>query len=348
MKIRFLALAALLVVIVPASIVAAKFGILAGLVIAMAMANGIMQPTGSVLGNNSLGTLSAGVILTKALSLVFTKRPILKRISRDLSDARAKKGDTIKSRIFAVPPVSDFGSGAADRSDVDVPVTISGFKQIKVSFTAAELTSTDRDLIQESAEPIAVGIANHIVDSVAALWTPTNFPGNSTIVPVADTGYTTLTTLRGALTGRGAPDDRFCVVNTPVYTNLLDDPLCNRVQKVTETDGDPISTGQLGDVAGFKSIMEYPALPTANNLIGFAGAMDSTVFAMRVPRDPREVLPNVPVGGSIGIVTEPITGMSIMAVEWVDIGTLSANVMLVWLEGYAVGNPATGQLLVSA
>ncbi len=120
------------------------------------------------------------------------------------------------------------------------------------------------------------------------------------------------------------------------------------MQKVSETTDDPISTGELQDLAGFKRVMEYPALPGANNLIGFAGAKDSSVFATRVPRDPREVLPNAPVGGSIGVITEPRTGFSIMAVEWVDISTLSANVMMVWLEGFAVGNASNGQRLVSA
>ena len=37
-----------------------------------------------------------------------------------------------------------------------------------------------------------------------------------------------------------------------------------------------------------------------------------------------------------------------MAVEWVDISTLSANVMMVWLEGFAVGNASNGQRPVSA
>ena len=72
------------------------------------------------------------------------------------------------------------------------------------------------------------------------------------------------------------------------------------MQKVTETTDDPISTGELQDLAAFKRVMEYPTLPGANNLIGFAGAKDGSVFATRVPRDPRQVLPNAPVSDSIG------------------------------------------------
>lgn len=295
---------------------------------------------------NALGTLSSGTILTRALELVFTKRPILSKISLDLSAKEANKGDTVKSRIFTVPTVGNFPSAATDVTTTDVPVTIDQAKQVRHTFTSAELSSTKRNLVDEAAKPIAVAIANHMVDTLAALWTPTNF-ANETVEAVADADYVTLTKLRGALTGRGASDDgRIATVNGTAYGNMLVDPLCNRAAK--STGADPIANGELSQLAGFETIFEYPSMPTANNLIGFAGTRDSLVLATRLPADPREVLPGAPVGGAIGVITEPTTGLSIMAVEWIDLATLSANVMLVWLYGVAKGNANNGQRLVSA
>lgn len=303
---------------------------------------------GQMLGANVLGTLSSGTILTRALQLVFTKRPMLNRISLDLTPDNVKLNDVVRSRIFSVPAVADFGADAAERADVDVPVTVNRWKQVKHKFTATEINSTDRQLVDESAEPIAVAIANHLVDAVAALWLPENYAGE-TIETVANCDYETLTALRGALTLRGAPDDRFAVVNGPVYTNLLNDPLCNRAQK--QAGSDPIADGELGGIAGFQSISEYPGCPSTSNLIGFAGSKDCAVIASRVPKDPREVLPNAPINGNLEVITLPEgpgAGFSVLAVEYIDLSDLSATVYLTWIYGVAKGNANNGQRLISA
>lgn len=294
---------------------------------------------------NTLGTLASGVILTRALELVFTKRPILNSISLDLSLEEAKLNQTVRSRIFSVPAVANFPAAAQDKTDTDVSVTINQAKQIRHTFTNAELSSTDRNLVEESAEPIAVAIANHMVDALAALWTSGNFT-NATTEAVVDTDYETLTVLRQALTGRGAPDSRFAAVSAAVYKELLNDPLCNRAAKQSGTD--PIADGRLQNIAGFSEIFEYPDIPTAGNLTGFAGSKDSLVLATRLPADPSKVLPNATVPGSIGVITEPKTGLSVMVAEWIDMAALSADIMVVWQYGVAKGNANNGQRLVSA
>jgi hypothetical protein len=108
-----------------------------------------------------------------------------------------------------------------------------------------------------------------------------------------------------------------------------------------------VRTGILPDVAGFK-LAEYPALPKVGNLVAFAGSPDSTVYAHRVPSDPRSIIPGLAVPGNIGIVTEPKSGMSVMVVEYVDLSTLNVTTKLLWMHGVAVGNPNNGQLIVTA
>jgi hypothetical protein len=292
---------------------------------------------------NTLGTLSSSLILQEALSLVFTQRPELRMISKDLQPTNAKLNQTVISRTFAVPSVGDFPNGVQNKVDTDVPVTLNRFKQVGYEFTATELNSTDRNLIRESAQPLAIAMGNAIIDSVAALYTSGNYTNATTD---ASPGYDTLVTLRKALVSRGCQGPRWGLVNPDVYAALLNDPLCNRQYK--DQGADPIADGLLPNIAGFTSLFEYPALPTTGNLTGFFGTAESVVLATRVPTDPREVLPMAPATANAEVITDPRSGFSVLAVEKVDYDNLSAKVYMAWIYGVAVGNATCGQRLISA
>lgn len=303
---------------------------------------------------NALGTLSTGLLLQTALELTFTKRPLLNRISLGLTDQQVLLNQTVTTRIYTVPTVQNFGSSSTDVATTDVQVAVTAFKQVKHTFTAAEISSTNRNLVAEAAEPIAVAIGNYLVDQVAALWTPTNFGAGAqtTVQAAADANYSTAVAMRKVLNNRGAPENRFMAVNGDVYEAMLNDPLCNRAGKVTETVDDPLTTGMLPGVAGFTGIFEYPSMPTANNLTGFAGSKDSVVLASAIPKNPKELLPDANVPGAIVPVTIPAgnpgAGFTVLAVEWIDMPTLSANVMMVFGLGVTKGNANNGQLLATA
>lgn len=311
---------------------------------------------------NSLGTLSSALIVQEALNLVFTKRPILNNISLGLRDLdgsvdSAKKGQAVITRLRTVPSAGNFGDAASARADTDVSVTLSNFKQILYSFTAAEISSTDRNLIRESADPIAVALGNYFVDSIAALWTIAKFPtrtgadavaNGATVtktIKAAGWDYTHLVNVRGTLNRAGVPDaGRFYVGNSNVYESMLTDLRIVAALNNPDNKG-AIATGKLPNVSGM-GLDEFPALPTTGNLVGFAGTPDSTAFAVRPPRDPAELLPGAQFPGNSGYITEPRSGLTVRVDEW--IGTdLTANIRLSWLDGADVGNPNNGQLIVS-
>src|SRR5580765_8000488 len=106
--------------------------------------------------NQTLGTIGSSLIIQRALDLVFTKRPVLNSITLDLSSDAALYNQAIKSRTFSVPTVNDFGTGATDRNDTDVSVTLNRFKEVHHAFTPQQYSGTNRNLVEESAEPIAV------------------------------------------------------------------------------------------------------------------------------------------------------------------------------------------------
>lgn len=300
---------------------------------------------------NTLGTLVGTLILTRALELVFTKRPILKNISLGLTDLDGKAealvlGQTAITRVKSIPAVTDFDSNAEGFVTTDVPVVLSEEKKLHLTFTREELNSTNRDLIEEAAEPIAVGIANHFVDEIAELWTPANFP-NETVVGSGWTYSNTLLALRAALNGRGVSEmRRFLVHSTGVGTALLGDSMVVAALN-NPANGNAIERGELPRVAGF-GLEEYPAIPSDDNLVGFAGTPDSTILAVRPHKNPEDAIGGLRFPGNFGYITEPKSGLTLAVSQWIDANSLDVNTRLSWLQGKAKGDGARGQRLVTA
>jgi hypothetical protein len=313
---------------------------------------------------NVLGTLATATIVMEALDLVFTKRPFLNNISLGFTDKNgspiAAYGQQVLTRKRGIPAVNDFGTGAGARADLDVPVTLDKFKEIQYDFTPAEYSGTNRDLVRESAEPMAVALGNHMVDAIAGLYTVGNFPvrtgadavannsQNNVTVLGAGWDYSHLLTVRAALNKSGVPDyRRFYLGDSDVYASMLSD--LRIVAALNNPDNQSaIAKGELPRVAGM-GIEEYPTLGAAagGNLVGVAGTPDSTIYAARVPKDPREVIPGLPVPGNMGIVQHPKTGLAVMVLEYITMATLTVTTKLVWMYGIAKGNINNVQLVKS-
>jgi len=334
-----------------------------GILCLLAVETALALPTVR-LSVNAFGTLATATIVQEALALVFTKRPILNRISMGFTDRNgspiAQFNQAVITRTLGIPSVGNAGDAASARADVDVSVTLDQFKQIRYDFTPQEYSGTNRDLVRESAEPMAVALANHMVDAIASLWTFANFPvrtgaaavatgsTNTKTTKAAGWDYTHLVDVRSTLNKAGVPDyKRFYVGNSDVYGSLLTD--LRVVAALNNPDNQAaIKRGELPDIIAGLGSMEYPQLPTTGNLVGFAGSPDSTVYAHRVPRHPNEVIPGLPIPGNVGIVSEPRTGLSVMVVEYVDLSTMNVTTKLLWMYGKAVGNANNGQLIVTA
>lgn len=306
---------------------------------------------------NSLGTLSTGTILSRALELAFAKRPLLNQITTNFSTevaggasgVDAQLNDVVKARVFTKSTVTDFTAAATDVTATDVSVTLSNFKKVHHKFTATEINAAQtgvRRLIDEVALPMAVGLGDHLVDAVAALITAGNYTNATTD---ASPGFDTLVAIRQALNAaaRGTPDDgtRFGIVNSATYAALLVDPLCNRQYK--NVGADPTRSGELDQLAGFATIDEFANLPTTGNLTGFFGHKSSLVFASRIPKDPRVILPNVTFPGTMEVIRIE-NGFSVLGVEFINPADLSAEVYLAFIYGVARGVANYGQRLISA
>jgi len=294
--------------------------------------------------SNSLGTLGTALILQEALTLVFKRFPMLSMVTRNLSAESVDFNQNVITRLKTVPTVTNFSADTtSDFTTTDVSVPLDKFKKIKVQFTATEMNSTNRNLIQEAAEPIAVAIGKNITDAVAALYTSGNYSNATTD---ATPTYETVNDLRAALAGRGIYGDRFLLANVATYTALLNDPLCNRQYK--NGGADPTQTGELDTLLGFKYVREYADLPTTGNLTAFAGTPDSVCLASRAPRDPRMLAADAQFPGNWGVVTDPMTGLSVAYSESINPETWTVTSQVGFMYGVAVGNASAGQRLISA
>ena len=73
------------------------------------------------------------------------------------------KGITLQ--LFIGPLVPIPAPKIAMDALTDVSVTLNNFKQVRYDFTPQQYSGTNRDLIAEAAEPMAVAIANYMVDA---------------------------------------------------------------------------------------------------------------------------------------------------------------------------------------
>jgi hypothetical protein len=297
--------------------------------------------------SNTLGTLINAMVSQRTLELVTSKRPMLKGVVTDFSDEVRSKGDTVKTRTVGLPTMQDFGGTVSETADADVTVTLDLMKEVKFTYAATEIAGTARDLVTEHAQALAVGLGNGIVDAMAALLTESNFSttNKQTIKAAASCDFTTVTAINKAMNTLGVPDTyRFGWVNSDVAEAFVNDELI-----MANFDRSPIASAYAHwtNVKGFADIWEYPALPANSvNLIGFFAHRSALIVAARIPANPTTVGGGTYIG-RITTVTDPISGLSVVADEYTD-SAWNVSSRLVALFGVDVGNATCGHTLVSA
>jgi hypothetical protein len=291
---------------------------------------------------NALGTLAGNIIAQRTLDLIVSRRPMLLNITADFSDQQAVKGQTVYTRTVGIPAVADFGSAAADTATTDYTVTLDQHKQAYYAFGAAEYLATNRNLVEEVAPALAASIGNALVDAVAALIT-TAFTSAIT-GPAASKDFSALTSAAKTLNTNGAPDfSRSLWVNADFAEALSNDEL---IMEYLDTNN-RIAYGHWQNIKGFDHVWEYPALPTSNNLIGFAFQRSALLLAARVADNP-ERLAGAGYPGTLQVVTDPISGLSVLTDRWIEQGTRKVNTRIDVLYGCARGVVGCGVRFISA
>ena len=330
LKLRFLAIAALAAVAIPAitagSAVATQHNsAAAGAVAAVLIACGITSGLGAsqCLGANTLGTTNGKLIAMRTMKTLLAKFPLLRQITTDFSNEGALFNQPIVSHIVTAGTASDYdttnGYVASDRTQVDVPLTIDQHKHHTYSVNDQERTSTNIKLIERFAATGAHALAKAMYSSLFGLLLEADY--NQSIVAVASFDRDAVIDIGTALNGRDVSDvGRFMVLNSSYHGALF-------------KDGVIVSNDQ------------NPALPAnAQNRVGFAGNAEGLVIATRLPKEPEAA--NVP--GNIYTVTEPESGLSIQVREWYDIKLGKEFRTMTLMYGVAKGVTNNMQLIASA
>lgn len=291
---------------------------------------------------NVLGTLAGNIIVQRTLDLIVSRRPMLLNVTTDLSDQQATKGQTIYTRTVGIPAVANFGSVASDTAMTDYSVTLDQHKQAHFAFGAAEYLATNRNLVEEVAPALAASIGNALVDAVAALI-DASFTSVTT-GPASAKDFSALTTAAKALNAAGAPDfGRSMWVNADFAEALSNDEVI-----MEYLDGNNRTAyGHWRAIKGFDDVWEYPALPTAGNLIGFAFQRSALILATRVADNP-ERLAGAGYPGTLQVITDPISGLSVLSDRWIEQNTRTINTRIDVLYGCARGVLACGHRFISA
>jgi hypothetical protein len=266
----------------------------------------------------------------------------------DFSDEVRSVGDTVKTRTVGLPTMQNFGGTVSETADVDVTVTLDLLKEVKFTYAVTEYAATQRDLVKEHAESLAVGLGIGIVDAMAALITEAHFGNTSatqTIKASASIDFSTITAIAKTMNAAGVPPvGRFGWVDENVA-----EALCNDELMAAYFDKASLSNAysHWTNVKGFANIWEYPALPANScNLTGFFAHRNALIVAGRIPANPTTVGAGTYIG-RISTVTDPISGLSVLSDEYTD-SSWNVSSRLVALFGVDVGNAAVGHTLVSA
>lgn len=291
---------------------------------------------------NVLGTVAGNLISQRILALMVSRRPMLRGVCTDFSAERARLGQTVYTRTVGLPAVNNFGTGAVDTAMTDYTVQMANHKEVHFAFTTAEYLSTHRNLVEETSEALATALGNHMVDAVAALIT-TAF--TSVTTGAANTkDFSDVTKAAKALNVAGAPEfNRSMWINSDFAEAIENDDV---VMEYVSSDM-AAAYGHWKNVKGFANIWEYPALPTTSNLIGFAFQQNALLLATRVADNP-EALIDAGYPGSLQVITDPITGFSVLTDRWVAQATRNVNTRMDVLYGCARGVVAAGHRFASA
>lgn len=293
-----------------------------------------------------MATLSTAEILTDVIDAFKKRFPLLTAVSTDFSPDTIRVGQTVTSRILSLPTVRDYdgtdgykaSAANANGLSTDVSVAVDRHKHVPIKVDYLDQVSTKRDLYNEAVGNLAYTLGKEAVDYMLSLVVAANF-SESTTEAAANTDNDTLNTIRAAMNAAGAnPDNRYGVLNSAAFSALSVDPDISSGdyfgQRVTSN-----AFGTLQNVQGFREIWEYPDLPAnSENLSGFFFDPRAVVMASRLPSDAFDLADRLGVNiANREVITDPDTGLSMMAITWQDAGTFDVYHTLTWAYGAVAG-----------
>jgi hypothetical protein len=293
--------------------------------------------------SNTLGTVSASLISNRVLDYLKEMFPPVLRMFINFTPQQVLYNQSILTRIpGASAAYNPFTSGysAAGVTDTDVSVTVNKAYATSIAFTAAEMSATSRDLVNEHASAAANSLGQQLLDDMCALFVASAFT-NSTEESAANYDDDTLRAIRKELNGRKVPTmGRVGIVNSDAFEALSGDSLVTTQLANPRAQEDYSLSPMVLRARGFE-IIEYPQLPAnSEDLNGVFFGPGALIGAVGVPADANAagMFPGVPNVAAVAVRTDADTGLSILErMHKTSDGGIQLD--YAWIYGFAKGNP---------
>jgi hypothetical protein len=294
-------------------------------------------------------TLTATEILQDTLEAFKIQFPMLTGndgFSTDLSPKLAVKDQQIIAHVTQVPSTATydgttgFKNGAQNAKDllVDIPVTMDQLTHVPVKIAYLDAISTYVNKYQQAINAVGYALGKAVVDHALTKVVAANFT-HSVTETIANTSRDTLSKATKQLNAQGAlPQGRFGIVNSDFFNALdADSRIASDLYHGERRNGD--AYGYIQNVAGFKSIWEYPSLPTTAYMTAFFADKRGVVVASRVPDMSQAVASQfgVPQIASFETVTDADSGLSLLGIKWQEPATFDIYMTVAILYGAVAG-----------
>jgi len=299
-------------------------------------------------------TLSGTEVVQRVLGAFKTVLPAITRMSTDFSAERAKYNQQIMARIASIPAVQDYdtaGGGyktnAANATTLltDVPITMNKWRHVPIQVKIADVAKSVFNLTEQAIINCGYALAKDVMDTVLGQVLSANF-SYSQVTANADFNLSTLNAANAQLSkNKASPFSRFGVINSDVAQQLREDPRLSSSLFYSQLNGEtPLL--EYRNVAGFRSIYEYPDLPAnAQSLTAFLFDPRAIAVATRVPQDPTEVAAafGLPLFAKFDTVTDPDTGLTLLSIMWIDpTGSFDVYFTIAIMYGVVAGSQGGG------
>lgn len=278
-------------------------------------------------------------------------------VATDFSSKTAVLGDKITAKIAKLPVTGAYdrnnGGFKAATQDVtglfeDVPVTLNQFRIVTINVNWLTQLASKLPLYKEAVRNNGYVLCKYVLDAILANCVSTNF-SNAVTTALANVNLDTFDgSIRDQLNTQKAYNrGRFAIISTGMASKLGAD---DRVKSSLFYNALNANEGYRvwRNLAGFSWVREYPDMPTAGNLIGFAGDKRSHVVAVR-PIDFSNAadMLGIPKVMQFYPVVDELTGISATGAAWQEAGTGDVYVSLGILFGIGSGQQNTGAGLIT-
>jgi len=267
-------------------------------------------------------TIAAGlkddIIIQSALQAFTDTLMPLNVFSNDFSPEPGRRGQSVSVGVIGNMTASDFAGSyiaSPDASETEVEVSMDKHIFKTVHLTDTEYANHSILKLEDFGFQAGIAVASAALAFVLAEITAANYGTAAYIGGAAGFDSDDVIDLRAACNAAKMPKlNRGLVLNGDFFTSLLKDTSIKNTAAFG--DSSPVRSGEISNLAGFRTLESQVVPGNSENLVGFAATKNAMAVAMRylAPQEAGSYLDARPV-------TDPDSGLTLGVRRWYDNNT---------------------------